>query len=69
MEKKELKKALSQSANGAMMMTPSDLCRFLGKSPEYVRRLMYGTDHIGTGKSKMYFVGDIADRLIEARRI
>ena len=69
MDKKELKAALSHSAKGAMMMTPSDIAVFLGKSPEYVRRLMYGTEHIGTGRSKMYFVGDIADRLIEMRRV
>lgn len=69
MEKGELKRALTASVNGAELMTPKQLGRFLGKEKDYVRDFCRGMDCIGSGRGKMYFVGDIAERLMSLRTL
>lgn len=67
MNKAELKRELSQSVNGAGMMTVSDVQKFLGRSREYTRQFLLDVDSIGEHKGRLFFVGDIADRIMEMR--
>lgn len=67
MNRTDLKRALSATANGAEMMTPKQIGQFLGKERDYVREFCRDLDRIGTGKGMMFFVGDIADKLMEQR--
>lgn len=70
MNKQELKKELSRSVNGAGMMTFSDVMRFLGRSKEYTRLFLKDMDSFGgERKGKLYFVGDVADKIIERTRM
>lgn len=53
-----------QSAGGAALLTPKQIATALGKSPDFVAKFTADLDHVGKGKGKMFFVGDIAEKLV-----
>ena len=67
MNKAQLKRELSQSVNGAGMMTMEEVQRFLGRSREYTRQFLKEVDSIGQHKGRMFYVGDIAEKIMEMR--
>lgn len=70
MNRTELKRELSQSVNGAGMMTFSEVMHFLGRSKEYTRCFLQDVDSFGgERKGRLFYVGDIADKLIDGTRM
>ena len=68
MTKAELKRDLSASVNGASMMTAGDVQRFLGRGRTFTTSFLRGVESFGgERKGKLYFVGDIAERIMEMR--
>ena len=72
MTKRDIQNSMRQMA-GADFVTISDISRCLGKSREYVRtQITAGLEYIGsdseTCRSKRYFVGDVADRIMQIKR-
>ncbi len=48
--------------------TTSDIARYLGKSRDYVRTLMAGTDALVSNRRRQYMAGDVAERILERRQ-
>lgn len=48
--------------------TTSDIARYLGKSRDYVRNLMDGTDALVSNRRRQYMAGDVAERILERRQ-
>lgn len=69
MNKAQLKRDLSASVNGAGMMRPKDVQKFLGCCKETARKWLMDVDATGEFKGKMYSVDDIADKLMKSRII
>lgn len=71
MNKKELTAALTASAGGAGMITTAQVADFLGRGRTFTTEFLRGVDFFqesGVGrKGKLYFVGDIADRIISGK--
>ncbi len=45
----------------------SQIAEHLGWGRDRVRAMMCDVEHIGGGRSKQYFAGDVVDRLLELR--
>ena len=71
MNKQELTRALTASAGGAGMLTAGQVAAFLGRGRTFTTEFLRGVDFFqdsGAGrKGKLYFVGDIADRIIAGK--
>lgn len=48
--------------------TTSDIARYLGKSRDYVRNLMDGTDALVSNRRRQYMAGDVAEKILERRQ-
>lgn len=48
--------------------TTSEIARYLGKSRDYVRNLMDGTDALVSNRRRQYMAGDVAERILERRQ-
>lgn len=73
MTKREIQNAIRQSNGGADFATVSDISRFLGKSREFVRnQITADLEFIGAEgyqcRSKRYYIGDVAERIMQIRR-
>lgn len=49
--------------------TTSDIARYLGKSRDYVRNLMDGTDALVSNRRRQYMAGDVAERIMAQREM
>lgn len=49
--------------------TTSDLARYMGKSRVSIRELVKGLEYLPDGRAKKYFVGDVADRILQQRAV
>lgn len=71
MNKKELTVALTASAGGAGMLTAAQVAAFLGRGRTFTTEFLRGVDFFqesGIGrKGKLYYVGDIADKIIAGK--
>lgn len=71
MNKQDLTKALTASAGGAGMVSTKQVAEFLGRGRSFTTEFLRGVDFFqdsGSGaKGKLYFVGDIADRIIAGK--
>ena len=47
----------------------SEIARYMGKSRDYVRGLVYGLEYLPDGRAKKYFVMDVADRILQQRTV
>lgn len=66
MTKTEIRKSLATAA-GSEFPTISEISRYMGVSRQSVRNLLDGLDFFQQGKRKRYFVGDVADRIMQNR--
>jgi len=70
MNKKDLKEALKTSAGGSSMMTTAQVMEFLGRGKTFTQGFLKGVDYYGGDRrGKMYFIGDIADKILENTRM
>ena len=67
MNKAQLKRDLSASVNGAGMMRPKDVQKFLGYCKSKTSDWLSDVDATGKFKGKLYSVDDIADKLMKER--
>lgn len=68
MTKQDIIRGLEKEA-GSSFPTISDIARFMGKGRATVRKeITAGLEYIESGRSKSYFVNDVADRIMAARR-
>ena len=68
MTKQELIRDLKKET-GSSFVTISGIARYMGMGRDTVRNeITAGLEYIESGRSKSYFVGDIAQRIIERRR-
>lgn len=67
MKKAELIRSIEQSA-GSHFVNISQMATYIGTGRDYIRaNIVNGLDYISTGKNKMYFVGDVAERIIKLK--
>lgn len=67
MKKDELQKSL-EKATGAALVSITDVARWSGRSRDYVREhITRGLEHITNGKTKLYFSGDIAEKMAKMK--
>ena len=67
MDKKQLKRDLSASVNGAGVMSPAEVGRFLGFGPTATKSWLRDLEHFGSGRGKRYTCEDIATKIMEER--
>ena len=65
MTKKELERELKNYNRGSCLITMTIVMSFLGKGQTYTRELLRGLDSVGAGRNKMYYVGDVVDRILQ----
>ena len=67
MKKTDLIRSIEQTT-GCSFINISQLAKYMGTGRDYVRaNIVNGLDYVSTGKNKMYFVNDVAQRLIELK--
>lgn len=67
MTKTELARSIEQAV-GSHFINISQMAAYMGTGRDYVRaNIVNGLDYISTGKNKMYFVGDVAERIIKLK--
>ena len=67
MTKQELKRDIT-SAVGNSMPTISDIARYMGVGRDTARELVRGLDYLESGRSKRFYAGDVAERIMNSRR-
>ena len=67
MDKQSLMRAMQQSNDGAGLLTVTQIARFRGEHVNSTTKFLKGMDFTTEGKKKLYFVGDVASRMIEHR--
>lgn len=67
MNKKQLKKDLSEYVGGAMFMTPGEIGRFLGLGRSALTTWLYGLDYTGQRRGKRYAIDDVAGKILQER--
>ena len=69
MKKQDLIRALEREA-GSSFPNTSQIAKFMGVSRERVRsEIVHGLECIESGRSRQYFVNDVADRILSQRRV
>ena len=69
MEKQTVIREMKGFVRGSSYITIDALAKHLGKSKDYTRNLVRGLDRLpGEVKGTKYFIPDVADRLMDARR-
>lgn len=64
MDKQTLKRQLQQTA-GKEFLNVTEVARAIGIGRATARELLRGLDYVSMGKNKLYFIPDVAERLIE----
>lgn len=67
MDKQKLVRSMQQSAGGAGLLTVTQIAAFRGEHVNSTTKFLEGLEYTTTGKKKLYFVGDVADRILEHR--
>ena len=65
MDKKQLKRDLSQCANNASMISPRKVREYMGLGNAKVAELLNGLDRTKDGNGEKFFITDVADRILE----
>lgn len=47
----------------------SQIAKYMSMSRESVRTMVQGLEYIETGKSKKYFINDVADRMLQMKGV
>lgn len=58
---------LRATANGSAFISIHQLRKWLGKRHEAVMELVEGLEYLQRGRAKEYFIGDIADAVMQRR--
>ena len=70
MDKQTITRNLKQSAGGASFLNKTQIAQFMGfKSKDAVNAMLDGLEHYRQGKNCLYLVNDIAERIMERRKI
>lgn len=67
MTKQEIVKDLKIATNGSSWISQNKLRKWYGHRFATMQELVEGLDYARVGKSKEYFVGDVADRIMARR--
>lgn len=65
MTKQEIKREIQALHPGCIRLSVKDTAKIIGKHPNRVPEYMSGYPSEKLGKSRLYFIGDIAERLFE----
>lgn len=69
MDKQTVAREMKSYVNGSSYITVPKLARHLGKRKEYAYEIVNGLDKIpGAERGTMYFIPDVAERIIERSR-
>ena len=66
--RQDIIKELKSHADGASNITISQFAAYMGLHPNTAGKKLYGLPYFPAGTRKLYFVGDIADMIIEERK-
>jgi hypothetical protein len=69
MERQELIRAMQQANNGAGLLTIKQIAQFRGEHINTTAKFLKGLEYLPSGKKKLYYVGDVASRIMEKRNI
>jgi len=69
MNKQELMRAMTQANNGAGLLTIKQIAQFRGEHINTTAKFLKGLEYLPSGKKKLYYVGDVANRILEHRVI
>ena len=69
MDKQTLVRDMKQHIGGAAFINHSQLAKYLKRSRQAMPEILCGLDFLETGREKRYFIPDVAQRLIDNRRI
>ena len=67
MDKQSLIRDMKQTFEGAGLLTPTQIAKWRGMKWEATNKFLDGLEYTTQGKKKLYFVGDIAQRMIDGR--
>lgn len=67
MDKQTLKRQLQQTA-GKEFVNVTEIAKIVGVGRNTAREMLRGVDYVAVGKSKLYFVPDVAEVLMEKRQ-
>lgn len=65
MEKSDIEESLRSAANGSAFIGCAKLRKWLGVGQNAFREFVRNIEYRVSGNRKVYFIGDIADRIIE----
>ena len=65
MTKQEIKREIQALHPGCIRLCVKDAAKIIGKHPNRIPEYMNGYPSEKFGKSRFYFIGDIAERLLE----
>ena len=65
MDKRGLKRGLSQSVKGASFLSRQQVERYMGWGRSKTETLLLGLDAVELNGKKKYFVDDVAERIME----
>lgn len=69
MDKQSLMRAMTQANDGAALLTVAQIAKFRGEHANTTSRFLKGLEYTTEGKKRLYFVGDVANRILEHRVI
>lgn len=71
MEKQTLIRRIQSTASGSGMINIKEIAAFNGCDPDSDcrKKITGGLDYISNGREKLFFVDDIAQRMLELRKV
>jgi len=69
MDKKALTKSMEEAVKGAAFINQSQLAKYLRRSRTVMPEMLSGLDFLETKREKRYFIPDVAQRLMEQKKM
>jgi len=67
MDKQTLIRNMQQSCGGAGFLSVKQIAAYRGEHVNTTTKFLKGMEYVSEGKKKLYFVGDVAERILEHR--
>ena len=58
-----------EAATGKSFLCVSEIARCLGMGQDHTRSLLAGLDYLPSGREKRYLISDVAERIVERKRV
>lgn len=68
MDKQTLVKSMEKHTGGVAFINQTQLAKYLGQSRGSIPEMVSGLDYLENHREKLYFVPDVAGRLMDRRR-